>query len=129
MIPSASLLNAIGLSGIDFAIIDAEHGPVGMETAEHLVRAADVTNIAPIIRVPSNDSHLILRALDIGAHGVQVPHVSTKEEAQRVVQSSKYHPRGNRGFTPFTRAGKYGIDAEGHPQRANESTMVVVNVE
>jgi 4-hydroxy-2-oxoheptanedioate aldolase len=128
-IPSASLLNVVGLSGIDFVIIDAEHGPVSMETAEDLVRAADVTNVSPIIRVPANESHLILRALDVGAHGVQIPHVSTKEEAERAVQYSKYYPRGDRGLTPFTRAGKYGAEAEGHTQRANESTMVIVNVE
>lgn len=128
-IPSSSLVNAIGISGIDFVVIDSEHGPVGMETAEDLIRALDVTGTASVIRVPANDSHLILRALDIGAHGIQVPHISTKEDARRVVGYSKYHPYGQRGFTPFTRAGRYGIDAKGYTKRANEDTMVVINVE
>ncbi|MBN1384691.1 MAG: aldolase [Elusimicrobia bacterium] len=128
-LPSSSLVNAMGCSGIDFVVIDAEHGPVGMETAEDLVRALDVTGTASVIRVPTSNSHLILRALDIGAHGIQVPHVSTKEEAVRVVKCSKYYPQGQRGFSPFTRAGKYGIDAKGYTKRANEDTMVVINVE
>ncbi len=76
-IPSPSLVEAIGFSGLDFIVIDGEHGPVEMQTAENIVRAAEITGMVPIIRVPGNVSHLILRALDIGAHGVLVPHVST----------------------------------------------------
>ena len=128
-IPSPSLANAIGCSGIDFMVIDAEHGPVGMETAEDIIRALDVSGTSSIIRVPANESHLILRALDIGAHGIQIPHVSTKEEAGRAVKYSKYYPEGSRGFTPFTRAGKYGMEAAGYIKTANENTMVVINVE
>ncbi|MFH1846058.1 MAG: aldolase/citrate lyase family protein [Candidatus Omnitrophota bacterium] len=128
-IPSTALLNAIGLSGIDFVIIDAEHGPVNIQNAEDLVRALDVTDTDSIIRVPANLSHLILRALDIGASGVQIPHVSTEEEAVKAVKYAKYYPLGERGFTPFTRAGKYGQDAEGYAEKMNEQSLVVVNVE
>jgi len=128
-IPSPSLVEAIGYSGIDFVVIDAEHGPVEMQTAENIVRAAEITGMAPIIRVPGNESHLILRALDIGAHGVQIPHVSTKEEAKLAIENSKYHPQGKRGLSPFTRAGKYGSAAENHTYRNNENVLVVVNIE
>ena len=123
-IPSPSLVEAIGYSGIDFVVIDAEHGPVEIQTAENIVRAAEITGMAPIIRVPDNESHLILRALDIGAHGVQVPHVSTREEAELAIESSKYHPQGKRGLSPFTRAGKYGLAAENHALRNNENIIV-----
>lgn len=129
MIPSPSVVEAIGYSGLDFIVIDAEHGPVEIQTAENIVRAAEITGMVPIIRVPDNESHLILRALDIGAHGVQVPHVSTKEEAEQVVEYSKYHPQGKRGLSPFTRAGKYGSAAENHTLRINENVIVVVNIE
>ena len=128
-IPSPSLVEAIGYSGLDFVVIDAEHGPVEIQTAENIVRAAEITGMAPIIRVPDNESHLILRALDIGAHGVQVPHVSTREEAELAIEYSKYHPQGKRGLSPFTRAGKYGLAAENHTLRNNENVIVVVNIE
>ncbi len=128
-IPSPSLVEAIGYSGLDFIVIDSEHGPVEMQTAENLVRAAEITGMVPIIRVPCNESHLILRALDIGAHGVQVPHVSTKEEAELAIEYSKYHPQGKRGLSPFTRAGEYGLAAENHVFRINENVIVVVNIE
>jgi 2-keto-3-deoxy-L-rhamnonate aldolase RhmA len=128
-IPSPSLVEAIGYSGIDFIVIDTEHGPVEIQTAENIVRAVEITGMTPIIRVPGNESHLILRALDIGAHGVQVPHVSTKDEAELAIEYSKYHPQGKRGLSPFTRAGKYGLAAENHTTRINEDVMVVVNIE
>lgn len=128
-IASASLVNVIGCSGIDFIVIDAEHGPINMETAENLIRAAEVSGALPIIRVPDDFSYMILRALDIGAHGVQVPHVSTKAQAEQVVKNSKYYPFGERGLSPFTRAGKYGLQSDGHATRSNENTMVVINVE
>lgn len=128
-IPSATAVNAITSTGIDFIVIDAEHGPVSIEKAEDLVRAAEVNGVTPIIRVPYCQSYLILRVLDIGAYGVQVPHISTKESAEEVVRYSKYYPLGERGFSPFTRAGKYGIEAEGHAKRSNERIIVVVNVE
>jgi 4-hydroxy-2-oxoheptanedioate aldolase len=129
MIPSPSLVEAIGYSGLDFIVIDAEHGPVEVQTAENIVRAAEITGMVPIIRVPNNESHLILRALDIGAHGVQVPHISTKKEAESAVEYSKYHPQGKRGLSPFTRAGKYGSAVENHTLRINEKVIVVVNIE
>lgn len=128
-IPSASVVEVIGHSGLDFIIIDTEHGPVSIESAENLVRAAEVAKMEPIIRVSHNEPHMILRALDIGACGIQVPHVSTKKEAASVIEYSKYHPKGKRGFSPFTRAAKYGIEAKGHAARSNENTVVVVNVE
>ncbi|HEG43581.1 MAG TPA: aldolase [Phycisphaerales bacterium] len=128
-IASSSLVNVIGCSGIDFLVIDAEHGPINMESAENLIRAAELSGTAAIIRVSDDSSCKTLRALDIGAHGVQVPHVSTKAQAEQVVKNSKYHPLGDRGFSPFTRAGKYGLQANEHTKRSNENTMVVINVE
>ncbi len=128
-IPSPTVVNAIGLSGIDFVVIDTEHGPYSMETAENSIRAAEVAGCSPVIRVSTNEANLILRALDIGAHGVQVPHVSSKEDAVAAVNSAKYHPAGERGFTPFTRAGKYGLNAKNHAKDANDQTLVVVHVE
>lgn len=129
IIPSPSLVEAIGCSGLDFIVIDAEHGPVSMERAEDLIRAAEVSGMAPIIRVQGNEPHFILQALDIGAHGIQVPHVSTKKEAESVVEYSKYYPQGKRGLSPFTRAAKYGLESNDHVERSNENTVVIINVE
>lgn len=128
-IPSASLVNAISFGGVDFIVADTEHGPASVERVEDLVRAAEVKDVPCLVRVPSNSPELILRALDIGAHGVHVPHVSTKEEAEAVVKAVKYHPEGERGYSPFTRAGGYGLDPKDHASRSNKNTVVVVHIE
>lgn len=129
IINSPAFYETLGYAGLDFVIIDAEHGPFSMESAEGLVRAAEFSGLTPLIRVRGNDPSLILRALDIGAHGIQIPHVSTREEALKAVRAAKYFPLGHRGLSPFTRAGRYGLDPLGHAARANEKTMVVLNIE
>ena len=130
IIPSAPLVDTLGYAGMDFCIIDTEHGPVDMQTAMDLVIAAQGTGVAPIIRVGDNDERLILRALDIGAEGVQVPQINTIDDARRVIHSAKYAPLGERGLSIFTRAGNYFRDAgASHTDRQNAETMVVVHIE
>jgi len=130
LIPSPSVINVIGCAGIDFVILDSEHGPINMETAENMIRAAEIEGMSPIIRVTENNPALILRALDIGAHGVQIPQISTREQAQQAVSYAKYSPMGERGLCPFTRAGSYSMkQALTHTAQANKNTLVILNVE
>ena len=75
-IPSPALVEIAGLAGFDFVVIDNEHGPAGIETTEQMLRAAGAVRIAPIVRVSSHRADEILRSLDIGASGVQVPQVN-----------------------------------------------------
>jgi 4-hydroxy-2-oxoheptanedioate aldolase len=130
IIPSASMVDTLGYSGMDFCIIDTEHGSMTMESANDLVIAGQGAGISPIIRVGSKDEWPILRALDIGADGVQVPQVNTREDAEKVVDAAKYAPLGNRGMSIFTRAGRYFSD-EGnrHAERQNEETTIIVHIE
>ena len=65
----------MGFAGFNFVIIDAEHGPISIENAQNMIRAAESVNITPVIRVGNNDEALILRALDIGAQGIEIPQV------------------------------------------------------
>ena len=130
IIPSAALVDTLGYSGMDFCILDTEHGPLSMETVADLVIAAQGSGVAPIVRVGENDEWPILRALDIGAEGVQVPQVNVVDDARRVVRAAKYSPLGERGVSVFTRAGNYyKNDAAGHPERQNDETMTVVHIE
>lgn len=111
-------------------IIDMEHGPTSFETAEEMIRAAESEDCTPLIRVGQNDELNILKALDIGAHGILVPHVENLEHAQAAVSCAKYYPLGNRGFSPFTRAGGYGrLQVKEHALHENEETLVGIILE
>ena len=130
VIPSGSVMNIIAAAGFDFVIIDLEHGPASFETAEEMCRAAQSEQVTPIIRLGQISEEHILRSLDIGAEGLLVAHVETPEDARDVVGLSKYYPIGKRGFSPYTRAGKYsGGDITEHARRQNEETLAGVILE
>jgi len=127
---SPTIIEIIGHIGFDFVILDAEHGPMGVESCEHMVRAADTVNITPIIRVAMNIQQNILRYLDIGALGVQMPMINSKEDAENVVRAVKYPPEGRRGLAGV-RAANYGLTGSlgDYVKEANRETMVIVHVE
>lgn len=63
------MVEILGLVGLDFVILDTEHGPLSFESIETLILAAEVVSISPLVRVHENDPALIARALDLGAKG------------------------------------------------------------
>lgn len=130
VLPSASAANVMGAAGFDFVIIDMEHGPASFETAEDMVRSLEGEGCAPLVRVPSNNAASILRALEIGSHGIVVPQVETPQQAADVVRAIKYAPAGNRGMSVFTRSsGYYAAGQKGRTTKENDQTMTVILVE
>ena len=127
---SPSALNIIGQAGLDFAIIDMEHGPTSFETAEMQLYAAESAGCAPIIRLGEGSDQTILHALDIGAQSIMISQVATPDEARRIANAAKYSPEGNRGLSPFTRI--HGYSEANLPDKlryANEQTFVGLLVE
>ncbi|MEA2021915.1 MAG: aldolase/citrate lyase family protein [Candidatus Caldatribacteriota bacterium] len=120
----------MGFAGFDFVIIDAEHGPISMQSAQNMIRSAETANITPIIRVSSNDEALILRALDIGAQGIEIPQINSKSQAIKAVKSVKYSPQGERGVCRYVRASNYSsMDKFKYFKSANEETMIIAHIE
>jgi 4-hydroxy-2-oxoheptanedioate aldolase len=125
-----AIYELIGLAGFDFAIIDMEHGPISYETAQNLIRVCELKQISPVIRVPKNEEHYILRALDIGAHAVQVPEINTKEQAEKLVEFTHYYPEGKRGVCRFVRAADYSrMPKTDYFDYANRSITVIAHIE
>ena len=102
------MVDLLGLAGFDFVLIDAEHGPLVPGTAEEMIRAAEAVGMSAIVRVPDNLPHEIQRYLDVGAVGIQVPHVDTAEQASAGISAVRYPPIGERGLATITRAANYG---------------------
>ena len=125
-----TVVEIMGFAGFNFVIIDEEHGPIFMESAQNMIRAAESVNITPIIRVGNNDEVLILRALDIGAQGIEIPQVNSKSDAVRAVKSVKYSPQGERGVCRYVRAANYSsMDKFKYFKYANEETMIIAHIE
>ena len=124
---SPAIVEMCGHAGFDFVILDNEHGPASIETTEHLIRAARCVNMIPIVRTVESD---ILRVLDIGASGIQVPQVNTAEQARRIVAAAKYPPVGNRGAAFSPRAAGYGFfGGPAHAKASNEGIGVILMIE
>jgi 2-keto-3-deoxy-L-rhamnonate aldolase RhmA len=94
---------------LDFVWIDAEHGPLTLETIQSHLMAVKGTSAFPLVRVAWNDPVLIKPVLDNGAPAMIVPLIRTAEEAALAVAACRYPPKGIRGFGP-RRASRYGRD-------------------
>ena len=131
MIPSPQIVEMVAGLGFDWVMIDCEHGTLSLESVEALTLAAEAGGITPIVRPRSKDPGEILRVMDRGAMGVQVPHVNTAADARRVVEAVKYHPLGSRGLAAGTRPANYGfgLDTADYVSQANAETLVCVQLE
>ncbi len=130
IIPSSVVVDIICSTGLDFIIIDAEHGPISFETAQEIIFSCESRSVSPLMRVGKIDESEILKALDIGVHGIQIPNVNTVDDVKKIINFSKYPPTGNRGFSPFNRAGNYSIDnSTVLTKDANDNTLIGINIE
>jgi 4-hydroxy-2-oxoheptanedioate aldolase len=125
-----AVVEIIGLAGYDAAFIDMEHAGFDLQTVQEMIRACELIGISSLVRVPDNNPKTILRVLDIGAQGIQVPHIGGKEDAMDMVRAVRYAPLGQRGMGGATRAARYGaIPASEHLMTSNSEILLAVMVE
>ena len=127
---SPMVANVMAEAGLDFVTLDLEHGPTTFETAESLLYAIEAGGSTPMLRLGEWNEATILRALEIGTQGILVSHISTAEDASRIVRACKYPPDGERGLSPFIRRHGYSeVDLAAKLREANEHMLTGVLVE
>lgn len=90
-------VECIAAAGLDFLIIDSEHGAFSAESAAELIRTACYRKITPLVRISDGSRPSVLKMLDVGARGLIVPSIETVEEVRELILYAKYPPLGNRG--------------------------------
>ena len=121
-----AFVEVAGYAGCDFAILDMEHGPESLKGMQNHIRAAQLTGMLPIVRVPSLSEVAISQALDIGAAGVQIPQITSAREAREAVRSARYFPEGERGVCRFVRAACYSaMERSAYFQEANQALVII----
>jgi len=132
IIPSPVVVELFALGGIDFTILDMEHGIFDVGAIDTCVRACEAAGAVPLVRIPGLNPSAAQWALDLGAHGIVVPQVIDADEAETVVKMAKYAPIGNRGYNPFTRAANYANPPNNRSGKLNNDfslTCVIIENE
>jgi len=124
---SANNVEILAMNGYDFAILDMEHSPLGLETMVDMIRAAECYGMAAIPRVYTIETKLMRRILDIGAHGLLVPMVNTEKDANYIVDAVKFPPLGLRGMNAG-RGPRWGA-YENYIENANDALFTMVQCE
>ena len=118
------------VAGIDFAVIDMEHGSFTIADVANMVSWLKATPVAPFVRVAQIQYHLIARVMDAGALGVVAPNVKNAAEARSIVDAVKYSPEGKRGFHYGGASTDFRMgDANEYIRQSNENTTVICMIE
>ena len=129
-IADPQIVEIIGLAGFDAAFIDMEHTSLDLHDVQAMVVAAERVGITPIVRTPGFDPAFILRLLDMGVQGIQVPHVSDPETAKEAVKAVRYPPEGERGMAAGGRAAQYGkVPLLDHMASSNREIILACMIE
>jgi len=115
-------------AGFDWLVIDMEHTAIDFNQCLNLIQIIESNRVAPLVRVGANDSLLIKRAMDAGAHGIIVPMVNSVEDAKKAINSLYYPPIGNRGVG-LGRAQNYGIGFEEYNKWAKTEIIFIPQIE
>ena len=127
--PEPGITELLGHVGYDFVMLDGEHSPLLPAHMENLSRAAEVSGICPIVRVPGCHSQDICRLLDAGAAGIILPNVRRREEVEEAVNAARYLPEGTRGLSMPRQAGFGSMPMPEFVSYANQNLLITVQVE
>jgi 2-dehydro-3-deoxyglucarate aldolase/4-hydroxy-2-oxoheptanedioate aldolase len=129
-IGSASAVTAevCAAAGIDWVLLDLEHGAGGEEQVRDVVPAAASYGVPTVVRVESAARIRIGRVLDLGAAGIMLPRLDTADEVREAVRHLRYPPDGDRGVATYNRASRFGLDP-GALDRAGAEVLTVVQIE
>jgi len=122
------IVEVLGVSGFNFAIVDCEHAPFDPSTLDAMALAGQATALPCLVRIPEVAGAPIGQALDMGFSGIVAPHVKSPEIAAAVLDGAKY-ARGARGFSPSTRAGRYGAYGGTYRADADRASSVWCQIE
>ena len=128
MIGHPMSVEVMSLAGFEWLVVDMEHTAIDINTAEKLITTIQANNIKALVRVSKNEEVIIKRVLDIGADGIIVPMINSKDDAIKAVEYAKYPPIGKRGVGLY-RATKYGIGFEEYKRWVEEELIIIIQIE
>lgn len=86
-------------AGIEFCILDCEHGGFDYAEVSRLIMTARLCGLELIVRLANNERKDVVKYLDMGADGLLLPMTNTAEDIRKVADYAKYPPLGHRGIS------------------------------
>ena len=128
--PQPEMIEAMGIAGMDFAVVDMEHTPLGPRDLYPLVLAAERRSMQLIVRIPFKQDAYFKWCRDLNVSSIQVPHVETVEDVKYAIKHSYFDTIGERGLCRFVRAADFsGISKNEYIEQANQSTKLILQIE
>ncbi len=124
-----AFIEIMGMAGMDFVILDLEHGPSSPESVYPLILAAEANGMAPVVRVGELSAIRIQRVMDLAPAGVQIPQIQDRIDAERVRQFAKFHPEGARGVCRYVRAADFSLKDKSVYFREQNRVPVIIHIE
>lgn len=126
---SPAVAEVCGRAGLDWLLVDLEHGAGGDGDLLAMLQAIAGTGTPAIVRVEQGTRLRVGRALDLGAEGIMVPRIDTLQEAREICSWLRYPPAGIRGVALFTRGLDWGSGGHGAPAKRNDEILGIVQIE
>ncbi|MBN1908828.1 MAG: hypothetical protein JW818_03740 [Pirellulales bacterium] len=128
---ASGAIHVLALAGLDFVIIDMEHGTYSPHQARRLIEASRTVHMTSLVRVPLGERGTITKMLDAGANGILLPQARTMEEVRQAVAMTKYPPLGCRGvhlYRPHVGFASQ-VDSKCVFAEANASIITAIQIE
>lgn len=124
-LPTSFAAELVGTSGVDYAVVDMQHGLTGYSDLVSMLQAISLAGAVPMVRIPFGDHGIAQRALDAGAMGLIFPMINTVALAEDAVRSCRYPPLGERSYGPIRARLHIDIDTEW----VNQQVLCLVQIE
>lgn len=127
--PGAPGAQVLANAGLDWIVVDLEHGAIDHSTAHAMIAATGGTPCTPLVRIADNQPHLAKTPMDLGAFGINFPMICSAEDATRAVRSMRYPPQGERMWGPFLAPSRWGMTMPDYMAAANDEMVCVITIE
>jgi len=127
---AADMAKLIKQYGFDFFIIDCEHGAFTTREVADMIAVARAIDMPVMVRIPEMRREHALKFTEMGANGLLLPNTESAEQAQMLVDCTKYAPMGHRGVSlsrPHTDFAK--VEGRAYMSRANEENILLCQIE
>lgn len=128
-IPSIQTVQIMARSGLDWIIVDLEHGPIDLGSAHGMITATAGTPCVPLVRIAANEPWLAKAPMDIGALGINFPMICSRADAEKAVRSVRYPPLGDRQWGPFHAPFRWGVSMTEYMAAADDDVICMITIE